>query len=45
MSLSLVETEPNLIWIFRGLSMILFIRHILESGSPRGEKGNEVSIK
>ena len=33
-----VETKPNLVWIFRGFGMKLFIRHIFKKWSPDEEK-------
>ena len=43
--LGLVETEPNLVLIFKVFSMRLFIRYFLKSGSPGEEKRNQDSIK
>ena len=38
MPLGLVQTEPNLVWIFREFGMKLFIGHIWKSGSPSEKK-------
>ena len=44
-SLGLIETETSLEWIFRGLGVRLFIRHVFVKWFPGEKKRNQVSIQ
>ena len=46
MTLGLAQTEPNLVWIFRGFQHeVIHQTHFLKSGSPGEEKREQVSIQ